>query len=85
MENIVEINPQIPDGVLDYFCLDGVSYHNFNLTILYDRTGNHYRKGPGLRVYADGLEIGSAPILRRLTAVLPLERSRIRSPRSNLN
>lgn len=85
MEQIVEINPQIPAGALDYFCLDGVSYHNVNLTILYDRTGQRYQKGLGLRVFADGVEIGSAPTLRRLTAALPQERSHIRPARSSSN
>lgn len=85
VDKIVEINPQIPDGVLDYFCLDGVHYHDVNLTILYDRTGNHYQKGSGLRVFADGVEIGLVPTLGRLTAALPQERSRLGSTRSTSN
>src|SRR5207253_1039680 len=71
LDQWVEINPLVPEGAIDYFCLDGVRYHDFNLTILYDKTGERYRKGRGLRVLADGREIGSAPGLQWLRASLP--------------
>jgi hypothetical protein len=68
----IEINPLLPDGTWDYFCLDGVRYHNLTITILYDRTGERYRKGAGLRVFADGKEIAASDRLdRRLVAGLP--------------
>jgi hypothetical protein len=66
----VGVNPLVPEGAMDYFCLDGLPYHEWNLTILWDRTGQRYRKGTGLRVFANGHEIGSAPGLRWLTANL---------------
>ena len=68
MDKIVEVNPLVPEGALDYFCLDGVRYHNVTLTIVYDRTGNHYHKGRGLRVFANGTELASRPTLGRLAA-----------------
>jgi predicted GH43/DUF377 family glycosyl hydrolase len=71
MDHKVEVNPLVPDGAMDYFCLDGVRYHDWNLTIVWDRTGQRYRKGRGLRVFADGQEIGSAPVLQWMTANLP--------------
>jgi predicted GH43/DUF377 family glycosyl hydrolase len=67
----VELNPLAPDGALDYFALDGVRYHDFDLSVLYDRTGQHYGKGAGLRVFANGTEIGSAPGLQWMRAKLP--------------
>ncbi|HEY2943262.1 MAG TPA: glycosyl hydrolase family 65 protein [Vicinamibacteria bacterium] len=69
----VEINPLVPEGSLDYFGLDRVRYHDRDLTILYDRTGSHYGKGRGLRVYVDGREMGSAPVLRALELELPAD------------
>jgi hypothetical protein len=66
MDHRLEINPLVPEGSLEYFCLERVRYHDHDLTILYDRTGSHYGKGPGLRVSVDGREIGSAPALTAL-------------------
>ncbi|MDP2898060.1 MAG: family 43 glycosylhydrolase, partial [bacterium] len=54
----IEINPLVPEGEWDYFCLDGVLYHNRVITVLYDKTGERYKKGSGLRMYVDGKEIG---------------------------
>jgi hypothetical protein len=67
----VEVNPLVPDGALDYFCLDNVSYHGRTLTVFWDKTGDRYNKGPGLRVFADGNEIAYGTTLKRLTGKLP--------------
>lgn len=58
-DDIVVVNPLLPDATWDYFCLDHVPYHGRILTIFYDKTGKHYGKGKGLRLLADGKEIGS--------------------------
>jgi hypothetical protein len=70
-DGVAEINPLLPDGVWDYFCLDGVAYHGHTLTILYDKTGDRYHKGQGFRLFADGKEIARAEKLEKLTAKLP--------------
>jgi hypothetical protein len=67
----VEVNPLVPDDKWDFFCLDRVPYHGRMLTILYDCTGRKYGKGAGLRVFADGSEIGFSPTLQRVIAPLP--------------
>ena len=67
----VEVNPLVPEGVLDYFCLDNVSYHGRNLTAFWDKTGKRYGRGAGLRVLADGREIAHSEQLSRLTGNLP--------------
>lgn len=74
-DDVVEVHPLLPTGRWDYFCLDAVSYHGRMLTILFDRDGTHYRRGTGLRVLADGVEIGAAPGLTRVEAVLPAKRA----------
>lgn len=51
-DNIVEVNPLIPAGRWDWFCLDNVPYHNTTLTILWDRTGRKFGRGKGLVVMA---------------------------------
>ena len=71
LDDWLEVNPLVPDGALEYFCLDRVRYRDRDLTIFYDRTGTHYGKGPGLRLYANGRQIGSAAGLTRVMAKLP--------------
>jgi hypothetical protein len=70
-DDIVEVNPLVPEGALDYFCLDNVSYHGHNLTILWDKTGERYGRGKGLCVLADGKEIARSESLTRVTGSLP--------------
>jgi hypothetical protein len=69
-DDIVEVNPLIPAGVWGYFCLDNVHYHGHILTILYDKTGKHYGRGKGLRIFADGKEIAASENLGHLTGQL---------------
>ncbi len=69
-DDIVEIKPLLPSETWDWFCLDGVSYHGKMLTILWDRTGEKYKKGKGLRIFSEGREIGQADKLTPLTAKL---------------
>ena len=70
-DNIVEVNPLVPEGAWDYFCLDQVHYHGHWLTVLWDRDGGHYQRGKGLHVLADGKEIATASTLGRVTGHLP--------------
>jgi len=70
-DETVEVNPLLPADAWDYFCLDQVRYHGRQLTILYDKTGERYHKGQGLRLFADGREIGHATSLGKLLAPLP--------------
>ena len=70
-DDMVEVNPLVPDGALDYFCLDNVSYHGRSLTILWDKTGKRYNRGAGLRVLVDGKEIAHSDTLQRVTGKLP--------------
>jgi len=70
-DETIEVNPLVPDGAWDYFCLDQVPYHGRAITILYDKTGQRYNKGKGLRVFADGREIAASESLSRVTGQLP--------------
>ncbi|MGA2032183.1 MAG: glycosyl hydrolase family 65 protein [Thermoguttaceae bacterium] len=67
----VEVNPLVPAGTWDYFCLDQVRYHGRWLTIVWDRTGERYGRGKGLQVLADGHPIAASDQLTRLCAPLP--------------
>ena len=70
-DDIVEIDPIIPAGTWDWFCLDRVPYHGRLLTIAWDRTGKRYKRGAGLTIWADGHELAHAADLSRLTGKLP--------------
>ena len=62
----IEVNPLVPEGQWDYFCLDNVRYHGHNITILWDRNGDRYHQGRGLRVLVDGRLAGQSDTLMRL-------------------
>lgn len=66
-DNLIEVNPLIPEHAVKYFCLDNVRYHGRTLTILYDSDGKRYQRGPGLHVFADGVEIASSTRLERVS------------------
>ena len=70
-DNTVEISPLLPDGVWNYFCLDGVNYHGHVLIIIWDKDGTRYSRGKGLIVLADGKEIARTDKLEKLTGKLP--------------
>ena len=70
-DDVVEVDPLLPAGTWDWFCLDGVKYHNHFLTIIWDRTGTHYGHGHGFIVLADGRQIARGNALSKLTGKLP--------------
>ena len=69
-DDVVEVQPLVPDGKWDWFCLDNVAYHGHILTILWDKTGTKYNTGKGLRVLCDGHEIARSETAGHLTAPL---------------
>jgi hypothetical protein len=71
LDDTVVVEPLVPDGTWDWFCLDRVPYHGRRLTILWDRDGRHYGRGAGLRVLADGVEIAAAERLGVMMGKLP--------------
>ena len=69
-DNVLEVFPLIPPGQWAWFCLDKVTYHGHNLTILWDKTGAKYHHGAGFYVYSDGKVIAHSSKLERVTAAL---------------
>ncbi|MFM6976514.1 MAG: MGH1-like glycoside hydrolase domain-containing protein, partial [Sphingobacteriaceae bacterium] len=53
-DNKLIIQSLIPQDQWDWFCLDGVRYHDKYLTVLWDKTGKKYGKGKGFLVFVDG-------------------------------
>jgi len=65
-DNTLVINPLVPDGVWDYFCLEDVMIHGKSITVLYDHTGTKYNQGKGLMLFIDGVRKASSPKLSPL-------------------
>jgi len=68
---IIEISPLLPVDTWDWFCLDRVPYHDRIITILWDRTGDKYAKGKGMRIFADNKEIAHSDALEKVIGRLP--------------
>lgn len=69
-DNILEVNPLLPVGKWDWFCLDNILYHNRIITIVWDKSGKKYNKGKGLSVFADGKRIAQSKKLQKVMATL---------------
>jgi len=69
-DDVIELHPLLPDGAWDWFCVDRIPYHGRTLRIAWDRTGERYGNGAGLRVSIDGEKVALSPDLRPLTAEL---------------
>ncbi|GAB3996900.1 hypothetical protein GCM10028807_40680 [Spirosoma daeguense] len=66
-DNVLEIQPLVPDNKWGWFCLDNVLYHGKTLTILYDKTGKHYGKGKGFIVFSNGKQVFKGNTLQNVT------------------
>ncbi|HEV7379433.1 MAG TPA: glycosyl hydrolase family 65 protein, partial [Dyadobacter sp.] len=65
-DDVIEINPLIPQEKWDWFCLDNVLYHGNTITVIWDKNGKHYKKGAGLSLFVNGKKVGSTPEIARL-------------------
>ena len=69
-DNIIEINPLLPAGKWDWFCLDNVLYHGKILTIVWDKTGEKYKRGKGFSVFVNGKKRKTINELKRLQVAM---------------
>ncbi len=60
------VNPLLPENTWSYFCLDNVKYHGKILTILYDKTGEKYKKGKGFMVFVNGKKIHHSATIKKV-------------------
>jgi hypothetical protein len=65
------LHPLLPAGAWSYFALDGLPYHGHILSIAYDRTGEHYKRGRGLILFVDGKQTASRATLGPIEVELP--------------
>lgn len=65
-DEVIEINPLLPEGKWDWFCLDNVKYHNKILTIIWDKTGKKYNNEKGFTLYINGEKVANNSKLEKL-------------------
>jgi hypothetical protein len=70
-DDTLEVDPMLPADAWDWFALDRVPYHGRAISIVWDRSGAKFGAGKGLRLLADGKEIGRSAGLGGVTARLP--------------
>jgi hypothetical protein len=68
--DMLVVDPLLPSDSWDWFCLDGVPYHDHDVTVIWDRFGKRYNRGTGLIVLVDGKEAARSPELSRLVIKL---------------
>jgi hypothetical protein len=68
--NVIEVNPLLPAGKWDWFCLDNILYHGKIITIIWDKNGTKYKKGKGLSVWADGKKVAASDKLQKIAGKL---------------
>lgn len=65
-DQTLEVNPLIPEGKWNWFCLDDLKYRGKTITIFWDKDGSKYDRGKGLVILVDGREVGRADSLTRI-------------------
>ena len=65
-DRTIEVSPLLPSNKWAYFCIDNIPYHGHTLTIVYDRDGDRYHAGKGLRVFVDGQQKGQRKDIGKL-------------------
>jgi hypothetical protein len=72
-EDVLVLHPLAPKS-WDYLALDGLQFRGREVSILWDRTGERYKRGKGLLVFVDGKQIAQQNELNPIRVELP-ERS----------
>lgn len=71
-DETIAVSPLLPEGSWAWFCLDGLRYRGHDITIIWDRSGDHYKRGKGLALLLDGKELARRETLGALsTSVAP--------------
>jgi hypothetical protein len=69
-DNIIEVNPLLPNNKWEWFCLDNVLYRGHMIALVWDHSGTKFNRGAGFKLYVDGAVAAQSPELGRLKATL---------------
>lgn len=67
-DDVIEVNPLVPQDKWDWFCLDNVPYHGKYITVFWDKTGEKYRRGKGFYLMVNGEVVASSDRLEKLVS-----------------
>ena len=75
LDDVLEVDPLLPEDALGFFLLDGIRYHGHDVSVVWDApipgSPDHYGDGrKGLDVYVDGRLAATSPQLMRLQIAL---------------
>ena len=65
-DNTLVVNPLIPEETWEWFCLDNLLYHGKIITVVWDKHGDKYHLGKGLRIFVNGIEVGHSDKLEKI-------------------
>jgi hypothetical protein len=82
-EDRLVLHPLAPES-WDYLALDGLNIRGRDVSILWDKTGQRYRRGQGLTVWVDGKQIAQQMDLKPIAIELPAKISSPSSPQTPL-
>ncbi len=70
-DDVVRIDPLLPETAWRWFALDGIEYRGHMLTLFWDHDGSRYGHGSGFHLWIDGKPAAHSSELGKLEAVLP--------------
>lgn len=66
LDNVIEINPCIPEDAWLYFCIEGIPYKNGEVAIVWDKLGNKYNYGSGLTIIYNSRVVAKSQKISKL-------------------
>lgn len=81
-DKMIEIAPLAPES-WEYFALEDVPYRGHLISVLWDKKGERYGKGPGLHLFIDGREMANINQMGKIIAPLLPRIEKLPAPRMN--
>ncbi|MFW0715042.1 MGH1-like glycoside hydrolase domain-containing protein [Pedobacter sp. N23S346] len=69
-DNVLEVFPLIPKNKWKWFKLDNVTYHDQLVTLIWDKSGEKYKKGKGFLVFVNGKQIYQSKNLKHIEVLM---------------
>ena len=66
LDNIIEINPLVPDE-WEWFAVDNLYYQGKKFSLIWDKTGEKYNRGKGLTLFRDNIIVANSSRVEKIT------------------